>query len=127
MGAVRTEKRVAGRSGGAFRTASRRSSSNNARRPSWRGSTHSTQILKARSGPPAIYESRRKNIEPRDARRDLGAEREGKPVLGGREFTPRESPSFFGRSSATQLILCLDKVCAGTARARHRYRERPTG
>jgi hypothetical protein len=74
------------------------STSNDARRPSWRGSTHSAQNLKARPGPSAIYESRRENIEPRDARRDLGAEREGKPVLGGREFAPRESPSSFARS-----------------------------
>lgn len=62
-----------------------------ARRPSWRNSTDPTQNFEARSGPPAISRLRRESIEPSDARWDVGAEREGKHVLGGSEFTSRES------------------------------------
>jgi hypothetical protein len=99
------------------------SSSNDASRPSWRGSTHSTQTFKAGPGPPAIYQPRISNLVTRAGTLEQSA-KGNQFWVEGREFTPRESPSSFGPSS---VVLCFDRVCACTARDCHRHRERPTG
>ena len=99
------------------------SSSNDASRPSWRGSTHSTQNFKAGPGPPAIYQPRISNLVTRAGTLEQSA-MGSQFWVEEREFTPRESPSSFGPSS---VVLCFDKLCACTARDCHRHRERPTG
>ena len=102
------------------------SSSNDASRPSCRGSTHSTQNFKGRSGPPAVYQPRILNlVTPLTRAGTLEQSAKGNQFwVEEREFTPRESLSSFGPSS---VVLCFDKVCACTARDCHRHRERLTG